>query len=316
MPRVLLQSVGKGKGAKHYAETIEKQVTLRRINDYLTLPQRHALSALYRGEEAPIWGVRSWAADLWRQMEPGTLVLFGQEWKVISVGTVTYTVHNPKLAGELWPDEEGDIWEYVYFLRDVEPQDIDYREINKLVGYSPNNAWQRATLLDDEKSARVIDYLGLEPVGQVPTLSQYRQAARELDASRQLDKRRETLVRTEQAFLRGNLFGNKSQADCGICGRRFPVNLLIAAHVKKRAKCPVEEKLDIRNNVIPMCKFGCDDLFERGYIAVVEGKVEARPKASVTAPVAEYVQKIAGRACEYWHQGSAKYFEWHARNSK
>ena len=34
----------------------------------------------------------------------------------------------------------------------------------------------------------------------------------------------------------------------------------------------IGERLDIKNIAISMCKFGCDDLFEKSYVAVVNGE--------------------------------------------
>ena len=45
------------------------------------------------------------------------------------------------------------------------------------------------------------------------------------------------------------------------------------SHIKKRRHCTNEEQVN-RNVVMPMCKFGCDELFERGYIYVEEGEIK------------------------------------------
>lgn len=60
---------------------------------------------------------------------------------------------------------------------------------------------------------------------------------------------------------------------CGICNKEYPINLLITAHIKKQTHCTFEEKLDYKNIVMPMCKMGCDDLYEKGYIFIRDGKV-------------------------------------------
>ena len=107
-----------------------------------------------------------------------------------------------------------------------------------------------------------------------------------------------------------------AQAACGICGRLFPMDLLVAAHIKRRSECSHEEKLDYRHNVMPMCKFGCDDLFERGYVTVEEGVVRTLPRALASDTVREHVSQLDGRACLYWNTHSVVYFKWqrgHAR---
>jgi hypothetical protein len=129
-----------------------------------------------------------------------------------------------------------------------------------------------------------------------------------------LDALREMLVRTEQAFLRNRLLGNRRTANCEICGRLFPVEYIVAAHIKRRSACSDEERRDDRRNVVAMCKFGCDQLFERGIIAVVSGRVVPHGERStaVTPAVDSYLSSVEGRECPHWQEGQP-YFEWHAR---
>jgi hypothetical protein len=70
-----------------------------------------------------------------------------------------------------------------------------------------------------------------------------------------------------------------------------------------------------QHNVMPMCKLGCDDLYGRGYVGVREGVVAAGRVLSEgrTVAVREYVEKMAGRQCQFWSEGAAGYFAWHWR---
>ena len=76
-----------------------------------------------------------------------------------------------------------------------------------------------------------------------------------------LDRKTEVSTRNEQRFLREHLFKNKKMAKCGICDKEYPVAFLVAAHIKRRANCSLDEKKDYKSVVMPMCKFGCDDLY-------------------------------------------------------
>ncbi|GIN91112.1 hypothetical protein J22TS1_21630 [Siminovitchia terrae] len=58
----------------------------------------------------------------------------------------------------------------------------------------------------------------------------------------------------------------------------FPISFLIASHIKNRSFCKNEKKPDYKNILVPMCKFGCDDLFEKGYISVINGKIKVNKK--------------------------------------
>lgn len=113
-----------------------------------------------------------------------------------------------------------------------------------------------------------------------------------------LDERREGLFRKEQTYLRNKLMGGRTQAECGLCREKFPFDLLVAAHIKRRADCSNKEKRDLAN-VIPMCKFGCDDLFERGYVSVNCGWIRVNNQKKMTEAVREYVQKLINQKCAY-----------------
>jgi hypothetical protein len=62
---------------------------------------------------------------------------------------------------------------------------------------------------------------------------------------------------------------------------------------------------------MPICKLGCDDLFERGYLVVGEGRVQVGAVEARTEPVRAYVDRVDGRPCEHWDEGSRPYFDYH-----
>ena len=88
--------------------------------------------------------------------------------------------------------------------------------------------------------------------------------------------------RREQALLRAYLMNGNATEECSICRRTLPENMLVASHIKMRSHCTNDEKLDFDNVAMIMCKLGCDDLFEKGYIVVQSGKVVANPHRTST----------------------------------
>jgi hypothetical protein len=98
------------------------------------------------------------------------------------------------------------------------------------------------------------------------------------------------------------------------CYLLISVSQLVTAHIKKRSHCEVEEKLD-SHIVMPMCKFGCDTLYEDGFLTVNdEGKYVRIDKVSrkkVTPYVDNILNDIEGKECAYWNKKTGKYFEWH-----
>lgn len=87
--------------------------------------------------------------------------------------------------------------------------------------------------------------------------------------------------------------------------------MLVTAHIKKRSECNKQEKLDYKNIVMPMYKFGCDDLYEKGYIYVQDGKVKINTHKWITDDLKEELNKIADCKCEYYNEHTKQYIEAH-----
>ena len=83
----------------------------------------------------------------------------------------------------------------------------------------------------------------------------------------------------------------------------------MAAHIKCRSNCSDVEKRDM-TNVMPMCKMGCDDLFEKGYVSVSDNRIKRNSEKLTTSPVAAYIRALVGLQCKYWNKGNAQYFAW------
>lgn len=120
-------------------------------------------------------------------------------------------------------------------------------------------------------------------------------------------------IRREQGILRGALgigTGDGSRLhQCGVCGRRVPERLLVAAHIKPRDLCTESERLDIPAIAMAACTLGCDALFEHGYLSVGEsGSVLTRQTAGIDLSAYRGLQASA------WNGDRAKYFEWHRRH--
>lgn len=129
-----------------------------------------------------------------------------------------------------------------------------------------------------------------------------------------LDSKYKAWHRREQSKIKRSLLGGAEAASCAFCGQDFPVDLLFAAHIRRRADCTYREKRDYSNNVILLCKFGCDDLFERGYLVVRNGKLDAG-RISPTSAVITKVSFMRGKRVMCWGEKSARYFDAHRNRS-
>ena len=60
-----------------------------------------------------------------------------------------------------------------------------------------------------------------------------------------------------------------------------------------------------------MCRFGCDELFEKGYISVnSDGKI-IQLKKSNNSNVLNYINNLNKLDCIGFNKLNSKYFEWH-----
>lgn len=145
--------------------------------------------------------------------------------------------------------------------------------------------------------------------------SEYAASQKELTIDGELDEECRVLRRTEQSFLRNRLLNGKDHGRCFLCDEDLPAALLVAAHIKKRARCSDKEKRDYRN-VVPMCLLGCDALFERGYVAVVRNVIDARLKSLHTrSRLSALLLTLRSRRLEV-EVPRKKYFKWHSKHAR
>ena len=118
----------------------------------------------------------------------------------------------------------------------------------------------------------------------------------------------QTQSRKEQAILRARLLKSASEIKCAICHRTFPTNLVVAAHIKPRRKCSTSERKN-PDIVMPICKVGCDDFFEKGYIIVDEkGVVQINEKIDCSPELKAILGKLAGKHCTHFNEKTADFF--------
>ena len=121
---------------------------------------------------------------------------------------------------------------------------------------------------------------------------------------------RSAKFRKEQATLRTILFGGKETAQCALCHQQFPTKLLVAAHIKPRARCSSLERTD-PNIVMPACKTGCDDFFEHGFLIVEgDGVIQANKAAQATTDLRRMLADREGLRCTHHNPLTAGYFKY------
>jgi hypothetical protein len=122
------------------------------------------------------------------------------------------------------------------------------------------------------------------------------------------DGNTESTWRKEQAILQDWLFKGKTVEHCALCGDKFGVNALVTAHKKKRALCTTHERLD-PYIVMPVCVFGCDFLYEKGYIYIENGKISLNETLKSSTKEYQYALSLKDRTLSaFWLRGKAEYF--------
>jgi len=114
--------------------------------------------------------------------------------------------------------------------------------------------------------------------------------------------------RKEQAILRAMLFKDRDTHTCALCHKELPVNLMVTAHIKPRSKCSFSEKKD-PNIVMPVCKVGCDDLFEKGYIFVnEEGYIKTNDRKPPSFDLKAFMNQYINKRCLAFNNKTKSYF--------
>ena len=115
--------------------------------------------------------------------------------------------------------------------------------------------------------------------------------------------------RKEQGQLRISMFGTKKEEACALCHKIYPVEFLWVSHIKPRSDCTEDERLD-KNIAMPACKFGCDDMFEKGYILVDEvGNIIKNENKYLTSDLNQKILEVIGKKCKSFNNNTSKYFD-------
>lgn len=324
--QLILQPCGDADALEHYVGTIQNTVQISKILPHLPVSDREKVAGAFPAAVA-VWGVtpgkNGTNTRKWTRMQIGDVALLYRQKQFFFKGVVAYKFNSPELARELWGEkQDGETWENIFLLTDLEPISIDIAEFNKAAGYDPKFIVQGFNVMDEEKSAVVADALALEEgIGVIYPDDAGIELAKQKLASMvgSMDIETSASRREEQKLLREILLSRKSEAQCSICGRSFPVNLLVIAHVKKRNSCAPDERRDL-GNVMPVCLVGCDSFFEHGYIHIDEGGVvrAAQMSASTQANsgLTTAISALVGVKCAAWKPSSERYFEWHRRHPR
>lgn len=271
----------------------------------------------------PMWGttigVRGQMQRKWDRMQHGDLVLFLKENQAYLAATVTHKWESAELANRLWAPKLTDSgplsWQLMFSFTKPRPVNISYAKMAERAEIGGNLATRSFNVYGSPISGQVASLLDVDERALLRPLTDTSIAGlvRKFDA---VDAEVRTMRRLEQPYLRDILMPGSTDR-CALCSRQMDVGFLVAAHIKKRALCTFEEKTDVPAVAMPACRFGCDELFERGFIWVdSNGKIQRSNHLKDDTAKKYWQQHLKGRTVWDWESrlASHKYFEAHRRS--
>lgn len=320
MNRIILQPSGSQIAQEHFNNTVKNPVSISVLEQFLNNSEIEKLRSIYPNGELQVWGVTPGGSNpnKWKKIKRGDVTLFSGGGRIFASSVVTYKTVNKPLAEKLWGiDQNEETWEYLYFLAELNYHNIPYPNFNEVVGYAENFVIQGFNVLDEKKSEKVFLNFDLESEIFFEDASQndFTNAITNLQRLKETEREVNSNRRVEQSYLRSYLFGENIIAKCACCGKSYPISLIATAHIKKRSFCSFEERTD-PNVVLPMCKFGCDDLFEKGYLGVEEGRFVALGKKPESNDLNNFLESVVGNNCDFFSPNSREYFNWHLNHHK
>ena len=277
------------------------------------------VASLKKGQEAnwPIckaqnkWGGGSHKAG---QVKSGDFIyiwLSGSGW--LAKCLVTSDAVKPSISNPA-PWKDGREYKYVFDIKVIEELDppvlLGHKKRLQEVTRISQNKIQWFSDLDSGETDRLNSFFTSSEM-RVPDAEKFEKAVSEL--SGELDKKVEGYRRTEQSYARARLLQGVAEPKCLLCNRAIDKSFLIAAHIKRRADCSDSERRDVDNNLMLACCFGCDDLFEHGYIGVDSKGMIKKSKNLHDRVAIDYIKKYVQEEVSVKDK-QAKYFAWHMKN--
>lgn len=322
---IILQPCANKEARQHYNDTVNtSKLKLEDIKDFISTIDYDKLSKIYSDGKVKVWGVVESNINNWNKISIGDISLFAANNRFFSSGVVCYKMKSNDLAEKLWgSDKSNKTWGLIYFLDEITNLSIPYTVFNKLVGYKENYIVQGFSVLNEEKSNLFLSFFPLNSDRYLDTSMSEEKYYNDIDKEIDIEGLGENLNvvsnayrRKEQGLFRKFLLGDSYNGECAICGRELPVEFMWCSHIKKRSYCSKDEKLDYKGNIVPMCKLGCDDLFEKGYIGVNGNGIVSILKLTGNGTMDKIINELSGKRCSYFNEYRKKYFDYHYKENE
>ncbi|AKU79810.1 hypothetical protein [Spiroplasma turonicum] len=298
-----------GSSIDNYNKTIKNKVNLNNINKYYEIKDKSL-------KDFHIWGIPS--LNNYNFYKNDILIFVNKNF-IISYGTIYESFNSNELSNELWNDvDENKDFSKIILIDNLINSNFSIFNFNKIVKYGSGYRVRKFSKLNNEAAKEFIDkFLLIDEDFQKIIESRFGNNYLESRLYYEVtDKKVLTKIRLEQYQLRKNLFKDLNHQKCCICNKTFPVDFLIASHIKDRKDCILEERNDLYRIVAPMCVFGCDFLYGQKMIYVnIDGKVKINFNNLMTDSIKEYMLTIEDNIVENY-KISKNYFDFQSEQIK
>lgn len=185
---------------RHYYETIKNHRSPAELSKFLDTNDTEKLNIASHGRSVAVWGSVPGQNNIrnWNAMEEGDYVMVYRKGKIILAAEIAMKVHNREIGKFLWQEnEDGQTWEYVYFMINDVEVDVPIERLNKYLGYEDKYHPQGFMAIQQQK----VDAL-LSSYGDLISLLQRLERGEELEATPSLEIKREFDDVLEEKILR------------------------------------------------------------------------------------------------------------------
>lgn len=296
----------------NYVKTVEYPVDKLKFIDLLE--ERH--QNLFQNSQKnyfSIWGVADGKNNhnltFWKKSNVGDFCLFYRRKNFFSKGRIFAKIQDEDISIKLWnKGNKGEVWKNLFFIEHLQEIDLPLVKFNKAINYSSDRILRSFQIVSSEQSKKILNLTG-EKISSQSREDFFKDRLHTL--GNHTDLKIESTKRLEQDILVDYLFGDSVETRCAICSIKYPNQFLVAGHIKKRSLAKPKERKDL-NIVMPICKFGCDELFERGYIFVNEKGLICRNKNKVfNRALIAYIKNFIGTKSNYFNKKNYSYFAFH-----
>ena len=307
--RVHLVSISEKLALDDFISSVEKKVPLTHLIDKLDLSIVHNLKNI-DSKSLSIWGLSNVQQNSWKGINKDDTIFFFRNKTFILAGRVALTVNSKNLAEKIWKEiTPKTLKENLIIFNETLELGFNASEVTSILGYKSNSIPRKVTTISERKSFMLLEELKIEfPVSsELIESNTFQERLNNISGDLSLDA--VTKRRVEQHIFSEYLFAGKESVNCSICHKDYSSDLLVVGHIKKRSDCSDIEKKDL-NVVMPVCKFGCDDLYEKGYILINNnGLIVLNPNIKLTSDTHTYINRILGNKCSRFSKKNKKYFD-------